>query len=205
MKILKINSNRPEKELLALAVAVLTSDGLVVYPTDTLYGIAGNALSKEAILKVYAAKGRDFKKPLSVAFHSLKQAQKYVRFNSISLKIARKFLPGPLTIILPMKYNFPKELTFGSKNVGVRIPDNKIALELIEECGFPITATSANISGNEDLITAEDAMSQIGSKVDLVLDGGKCKIKKPSTVIEIRDNKIRIIREGAVTKRQLKI
>ena len=205
MKILKINSNKPEKEMIKLAADTLRNDGLVVYPTDTLYGIAANALSKNAIMNVYKIKGRDFKKPLSIAFHSFSQARKYVKFNSIASKLARKFLPGPLTIILPMKYNFPKELTFGSKNVGIRIPDNKIALNLIKECKFPITATSANISGHKDFVTAEGALKEIGYKTDLILDGGKCKLRKPSTVIEVLYNEIKIIREGAIKKNQLKI
>jgi len=205
MKILKINPNKPEKELIKLAVDVLKSDGLVVFPTDTLYGLASSALSRKGIMKVYKAKGREFKKPLSIAFHSLIQAKKYVKFNKTALKLAKKFLPGPLTIVLPMKHRFPKEVTFGSKNVGIRVPDNKIALKLIKECGFPITATSANISGNKDPVTAEDAINQIGDKADLVLDGGRCKLKKPSTVIEVVDNKINVIREGVIKKKQLKV
>lgn len=205
MRILKINPNKPEKELIRLAVDMLKNDGLVVYPTDTLYGIAGNALSKKAITKVYKTKGREFRKPLSIAFHSLSQARRYVEFNPIALKLAKKFLPGPLTIILPMKYKFPKDLTFGSRNVGIRIPNNKIALELIKECEFPITATSANISGNKNPVTVEDSIKQVGNKVDLILDGGRCKLKKPSTVIEVTDDKVTILREGAIKKRRLKV
>lgn len=204
MKILKINPNRPERELIKLAVDILRNDGLVIGCTDTLYGLFANSLSKKAISKVYKVKGRDFRKPLSIAFYSLSQAKKYVKFNKAALKLAKEFLPGPLTIILPLKYKFPKELTFGSKNVGIRIPDNKIALELIKECGFPITATSANISGSADPITADDAIRQIGNKVDLILDGGKCKLRKPSTIVEIIHNEIKILREGAIKKSKLK-
>ena len=205
MKILKINPNKPEKELIKLAADALKNDGIVVYPTDTLYGLASSALSRKGIMKVYKAKGREFKKPLSIAFHSLIQAKKYVKFNKTALKLAKKFLPGPLTIVLPMKHIFPKKLTFGSKKLGVRIPDNKIALGLIKECEFPITATSANISGNKDPVSAEDAMNQIGDKVDMILDGGRCKLKKSSTVIEVLESKIKMLREGAIKKHQLKI
>ena len=205
MKILKLNPNKPEKELIRLAVDIIKNNGLVVYPTDTLYGIACNALSKKAITKVYKAKGREFKKPLSIAFHSLLQAKKHVKFNKTALKLAKKFLPGPLTIVLPMKYRFPKELTLGSKNVGIRIPNNKVALELIKKFGYPITATSANISGDKDPVVAEDAIKQIGDKVDLILDGGKCKLENPSTVVKVLDNKIKILREGAIKRHQLKI
>ncbi len=205
MKILKINPNKPEKELINLAVDVLKHDGLVVYPTDTLYGLAANALNKKAIMRVYKVKGRDYKKPLSIALYSLVQARKFVRFNSTALKLAKKFLPGPLTIVLPMKHKFPKELTFDSENIGIRIPDNKIVLNLIKACEFPITATSANISGYKDPVTAEDAINQIGDKVDLILDGGECKLKKPSTVIEVLGNEIKVLREGAIKRNHLKI
>ncbi len=191
MRILKINP-----------ADVLKNDGLVVYPTDTLYGIAANALSKKSITKVYKVKGREFRKPLSIAFYSLSQAKKYVKFNSLALKLAKKFLPGPLTLVLPMKYKFPKELTH-SENVGTRVPDNKIALELIKECGFPITATSANISGKKDPVNVEDAIKQIGDKVDLILDGGKCRFKKPSTVIEVDNRKIKILRKGVIPAKSL--
>lgn len=203
MKILKINPNKPEKGFLKLAAHILSEDGLVVFPTDTLYGIACNALSKKAIIKVYKAKGRGFKKPLSIACHSIAQAEKYAKFDSISLKLAKKFLPGPLTIVLPMKYKFPKELTSGSEKVGIRIPDNRVALELIEEFGYPITATSANISGNKDPVTGDDAMKQIGDKVDLILDVGKCKLNKPSTVIDVVNNKICVIRKGVITEKMV--
>jgi len=204
MKILKINPNKPERELLKLAAGTLENKGLVVTPTDTLYALSASALDKESIKKVYKAKGRDFKKPLSIMFYSLSQARKYVKFTSLALKLAEKFLPGPLTIILPMKRNFPKELT-GSNKVGIRIPDNRISQGLIKLCRFPITATSANISGNSDSVTAEDALNQVGDEVDLILDGGKCRLKKPSTVVEIIDDEIRVIREGAIKKSELKI
>ncbi|MBI2547626.1 MAG: threonylcarbamoyl-AMP synthase [Candidatus Aenigmarchaeota archaeon] len=203
MKILKINPNRPEKELIRLAADVIKKGGIVIYPTDTLYGIAANALSKKCVVNVYKIKGRKFTKPLSVAFHSLQQAKRYVKFDKVSTELARKFLPGPLTIILPMKYKFPKELTGGSKSVGVRLPDNKIALEMIRECGFPVTSTSANVSGNGDPITAEDAVNQVGDKVDMILDGGKCRHSKPSTIVDASSGKIKILREGAIKGRTL--
>ncbi len=205
MRILKINPNKPEKKLLKLAVDVLKNDGLIIFPTDTVYGLASSALSRKGVMKVYKAKQREFKKPLSVAFHSLAQAKKYVKFNKTALKLAKKFLPGPLTIILPMRHKLPKELTFGSKNVGIRIPNSKVTLELIKEFKYPITATSANISGNKDPITTDDAIVQIGDKVDLILDGGRCKFKKPSTVVDVSTGYINVLREGAIKKSKLKI
>ncbi len=204
MKVFKINPNKPEKKLLELAGDIIRKDGLVVYPTDTLYGIAANPLSKNAVRKVYKVKGRDFRKPLTIAFASFEQVKTYVEFDPISLKLAKKFLPGPLTLILPIKRRFPKELTYGLRKVGVRIPGNKIALGLAKLVKMPITATSANISGGKDPISIDDISSQIGKNVDLMIDGGVCKLKKPSTIVEVMDGKIKIIREGAIKKSQLR-
>lgn len=202
MRILKINPNKPERQLLRIAADVLKNGGLIIYPTDTLYGLGANALNRKSVKKVYKVKGRKFKKPLSVAFNSLKQAQKYVTFNASSIKLARRLLPGPLTIIVPMKRKFPKELT--RQKIGIRIPDNRIVFELLKMTKFPITATSANISSKKDPVTAEDAANQIGNKVNLIIDGGRCKYSKPSTIVEIVDDYIRVIREGVLKKRLLK-
>ncbi len=202
MKILKINPNKPEKEFIKLAAEILKSGGIVIYPTDTVYGIAASALDRSAIHKVYQTKGRDFNKPISVAFSSLEQAMDYVVFNSLALEIAKKFLPGPLTMVLPMKYKFPKELTPFS-DVGVRIPDSKIVHDLIDECGFPITSTSANISGDADSTSISEIDEIVANKIDLILDGGRCKLKKPSTVIKVTGEKFEILREGAISEKEL--
>ncbi|MBI2084067.1 MAG: threonylcarbamoyl-AMP synthase [Candidatus Aenigmarchaeota archaeon] len=205
MKVLKINPNKPEKALLKIAADALENGGLIAYPTDTLYGLGADALNRKAVKSVYRVKGRDFRKPLTIMFSSLKQAKKYVKFDPISLKLARKFLPGPLTLILPTKARFPKELTLGMNRVGVRIPDNQIAVELVKLYNAPITSTSANISGEKDPITVEDVVTQLGDKVNLILDGDKCKYKKPSTIVEVVNGKVKVIRKGVIKKGKLKV
>lgn len=197
-RILKAND-----ESIKEAARIIKKGGLVVTQTDTLYALSASALNKRSIKRVYEAKGRDYSKPLSIMFYSLSQAKKYVKCNSLALKLAKKFLPGPLTIILPMKRKFPKELT-GSNKVGIRIPDNKIALELIKLSKVPITATSANISNGKNPTTVEDAIKQVGNKIDLILDGDECKFKKPSTVIEVQNHEIKILRKGVIPKSSLK-
>jgi L-threonylcarbamoyladenylate synthase len=184
------------------AVKIIKSGGVVIYPTETLYGLGANALDNRAVRKVFEIKGRDFRKPVSIAFSNLRDAKKYVKFDSISLKLAKKFLPGPLTLILPLKKKLPKSLTQEKNEIGIRIPNNKTALEIIKRSGVPLTATSANLSGGKDPITAKEAIKQIGKKVDLVLDAGKCKYRKGSTVVKIIDG-IEIIREGVIGTRKI--
>jgi len=184
------------------AVNIIKNGGVVVYPTDTLYGLGSNALDKRAVKRVFEIKGRKFNKPVSIAFSSFEQAKKYVKFNYTALKLAKKFLPGPLTLILPLKKKLPKNLTQGKNEIGIRIPDNKIALELIKKSGVPITATSANLSGGRDPATAKEAIKQIGNKVDLILDAGRCKYNKGSTIVKIVDG-IEIIREGVIPKEKI--
>lgn len=199
MKLLKVNPITPEKEKIEKAVKIIKNGGLVITPTDTLYALSASASDRESIEKVYRVKGRDYKKPLSIMFYSLAHAKKYVKFNSSALRLAKKFLPGAITLILQMKKKFPRVLTGGKDMVGVRIPDNNVALELIKTCKVPLTATSANISGGRNPITAREAIKQIGKKVDLVLDAGKCNYREPSTVVDCT-KKIRILREGAISK-----
>lgn len=202
MRIIKIK-NTINKDILEEIKNILENNGLIVYPTDTLYALGANALSKEAIKKVFKVKGRDYNKPVSIALKNLEDAKKYFVFNEIAEKIARKFLPGPLTIILP-SYVLPKELSFTQK-FSFRIPDNEIALKILNSISFPLTATSANISGGENPINAEIAIKQIGKYVDLILDHGKCKYGKPSTVIDLSEGKIILIREGVIPIKKISI
>jgi L-threonylcarbamoyladenylate synthase len=201
MILIKTNTNK--SKIIDLLVHEIKSGKIVVYPTDTLYGIGVNALDKKMIGKVFKIKGRKINKPLLIAVDSLKTAGKYVKFNNTSLKLAKKFLPGPLTLILPLKKKLPKILTQGKNEVGIRIPDNKFTLEFIRKCGFPLTSTSANISGGLNPTTSAEAIKQIGDHVDLIIDAGRCKYKKPSTIVRIVNNEIEIVREGAISKKKL--
>jgi L-threonylcarbamoyladenylate synthase len=200
-EIIKINEKNLKKAI-EKAAEIVKNCGTIVYPTDTLYGLGVNALEKKSVEKVFEIKGRNYGKPISIAVSSLTEAKKYAEFSSLAVKIGKKFLPGPLTLILPSKENLPKHLN-PDENVRIRIPDNKIALEIIKKSRVPLTATSANLSGGKDPDTAKEAVKQIGDKVDLVLDAGKCKYRKGSTIVKIVDGKIEIIRKGVIRKEDL--
>ena len=186
------------------AAAIIKAGGLVVYPTETVYGLGASAFSRIAVLKVFAAKKRPLDNPLSVAVKDIKQADEIAYVNTAARKLAKVFLPGPLTIVLKKKANLPKELTSGSGKVGIRIPRNEIAIRLIELAG-PITATSANISGQQPITTADEARKQLAGRVDFVLDGGPSQIGVESTVVDVsEEGKCEILRDGAIARVAIK-
>ena len=160
------------------AAEIIKKGGVVVYPTDTVYGLGANALDEKAVKKVFEMKNRDFKKPISVIVKDLEMAKKVANFSKDTEKILKKILPGPVTVILYKKKILPEILTGGSNKVGLRIPDCKFTKALMEKLDFPITTTSANISGKP-------------------IKG------KSSTVIDLTGSKPKILRAGPVTKKEL--
>jgi len=201
MKIIKVNAENPEGEIIRKVAEVLTIGGVVVYPTETLYGLGANVFDVNAVQRVFEIKGRNLTKPSSIAFRDLEQAKKFLEFAPVAMKLAKKFLPGPLTIILNSKIEFDEFL--GGNKVSVRIPDNKVAQAILNEIKFPITATSANLSGGKEPVEVKDFVEQIGDRVDLILDSGKCGHGKPSTVVDVSSSDIQIVREGVISKEQL--
>ena len=177
---------------------------IVVFPTETVYGIGTNGLNKEAIEKLYKIKQRPKEKPISLLVSDIEMINKVAKdIDEIEYDLIKQFMPGPLTIILRKKENIPDILTNGSEFVGIRIPDNEIARKLIDYSGIPIATTSANISGKESNTELKDIMLEFDDKVDYYIDGGISKIGKASTVVKVVNNKIEIIREGSITKEEL--
>ncbi len=173
---------------------IIREGGLVVYPTDTLYGLGCSALNKEAVHRVFEVKKRDMASPLSIAMCDLKMLRRYTSFDSRAMRVMECFLPGPVTFVLRKK-NLPDILTGGRENVGVRIPENRVALKLVMEACVPIVSTSANISGRAPPETAEETLEQLPG-VDLILDAGR--ISGPqSTIIDLFSDTPKILREGA--------
>jgi len=178
---------------------------VIVYPTDTVYGIGCNPYNAEAVKRVIEIKMRE-QKPLPVLCSSLENAKKLVQFNRKSLELARKFWPGPLTIVAKIiDTKLPNILTFGSKMLGVRIPDHEITLKLIELSGGFLVGTSANKAGLKSPISAEEVKSVLSPEYDILLDGGETALKAESTVIEASNDKIKLLREKAIPKEVLGI
>ncbi|HEY9205305.1 MAG TPA: L-threonylcarbamoyladenylate synthase [Candidatus Methanoperedens sp.] len=172
------------------AADIIRSGGIVVYPTETVYGIGANIFSEDALEKVFSIKGRQKDKPISVAVSNFKMMDELVHISGKEELFIGKFLPGPVTVLLKKKKAVPDILTSGRDLVGIRFPDNKTAVRLIELAGVPITSTSANISGE----APPHRVEEIKIDVDYILDGGECNAK-PSTVVDLVNRKI--IRKGA--------
>ncbi|MDD1675542.1 MAG: threonylcarbamoyl-AMP synthase [Methanomicrobiales archaeon] len=176
-------------DIIARAVEVLRRDGLVVYPTDTVYGLGADALSEEAVMKVYEAKGRPFHNPISVAVCDMEMLCCIARVSPPAEALIERFLPGPMTVILPAKSVLPPLLMAGTGQIGVRIPDHEIALSLVRVFDAPITATSANRTGERNP-RSED---EVQVPHDLLISGGTLP-GVPSTVVD--PDRRQILRPG---------
>lgn len=203
VKVLEVNQKAPNLKAIAEAAATIRSGRLVVYPTETVYGVGADACSDEAVAKVFSVKVRPIEDPISIAVSSLEMARQFTQMTPKAEAIFKKFLPGPLTVILEAKPTVSKLLMAGTEKVGVRVPEHQVTLKLLDFVGGPITSTSANLSGKPAPSTAREALDQLGKNVDLVLDSGKCKLGVPSTVVDLTKEPFEVLREGPITKKEI--
>ena len=194
--ILTINRDNPQPRLISQAAAVLKQGGVIAYPTDTTYGLGCDIFSRQAIRKIYQIKQRDARKPFSFICASLSDVATYARVSNFAFKIMKRHLPGPYTFVLEATRIVPDSLVTRQKTVGIRIPDDPIALGIVQELGHPLVTTSANQSGEEPLHDPFEIQLQLGQQLDLVIDGG-VRLGDPSTVISLIDDRIEILREGS--------
>jgi L-threonylcarbamoyladenylate synthase len=190
-----------EKEMDEI-IAVLKSGELVVFPTDTLYGIGADPFNENSVKKVYIAKNRPFDMPLSIAVSNEKMMESVAVLNDNARKMIRRFFPGPLTIMLTKKPSIPDILTSGSNQVGIRIPDHPFAIRLIDRFG-PITSTSANLHSHPDPIDANMAQKDLKNHVAVCVDCGRTKYAVPSTIVDISEGTVEVIRKGVIPPEQI--
>jgi L-threonylcarbamoyladenylate synthase len=199
-----VTEEYPEEELKKI-VSVLKKDGVIVYPTETFYGLGANCLSPRAVEKIFALKGRDRSKPLLVVVSDRDMLESLVtEVPPVAEALIVKYWPGPLTLIFRANRLLPREFTGAGKTVGVRLPAHEGLIDLVKEAGFPITATSANISGEDEISDPQKVMDIFTGKVNCIVDGGKTKGGHPSTVVDLTSPKPRILREGAIPSSKLK-
>lgn len=204
MEILRLSETSVE-DAAKKAAKILAKGGLILFPTDTLYGIAADATNPKALAKLRELKGREKKKPISVIVPDTASIERYAVLNDASRMLANRFLPGALTLVLRAKDTIPNELLLNGA-IGLRIPDDPFCLALARAFGKPYTATSANKSGRETPGTIREVLMQFGRDVNdiaLAIDDGDRHDKKPSTVVMTVDGVPYVLREGAIPSREI--
>lgn len=193
------------REALDQAAETLRSGGLVAFPTETVYGLGADATDDHAVAKIFAAKGRPQFNPLIAHVSDTASASRLVVFDDRSIRLAARFWPGPLTMVLPRRDDCPASLLAGAglSTLAVRVPAHPLALDLLRATGRPVAAPSANRSGRISPTCAADVVADLGDRVDLILDGGPCEIGVESTVLDLSGPVIRILRQGGLAQETL--
>lgn len=203
-KIIKIDENNIDKNLIGEAVRIIKNGGLVAFPTETVYGLGANGLDEEAVKKIFIAKGRPQDNPLILHVYSTDQVEDLVEEIPPVAKLCMdKFWPGPLTIILKKSPKVPDIISAGLDTVAIRMPENKIALEIIRLSNTPIAAPSANTSGKPSPTSARHVIEDLMGRIDMIVDGGDTGIGLESTVLDLSTDIPMILRPGGVTKEDL--
>lgn len=196
MVIKQINPKNPDSEIINGTVEMLKNGNIIVYPTDTIYGIGCDILNKKAIQTIQTIKNRKKQKPLSIICSDLKDISRWANVSNMQYKILKKYLPGPYTFILSASSDAPKILQDEKrKTIGIRIPNNKVCLDIVSQLGNPIVTTSVNLAGETNYINPNDIKKDWYGKVDLILDAGELH-NDPSTIISLVDDNIEILRQG---------
>jgi L-threonylcarbamoyladenylate synthase len=191
-------------EIFLNALAALKRGDVIVFPTETLYGLGADALNSAAVEKVFRLKGRDSRNPIPVLVADRAMLnQLVVQVSPLAEKLMDRFWPGPLTLVLPGRSDLPRPLLNSAGGVGVRISSQTIATELVRGLGRPLTATSANQSGKQPGRSIEEARNYFGAEIEIFVDGGELVSKTGSTVAEIIDDTIRVIRDGEIGRNEL--
>ncbi len=200
IKVLRVRLDVPEKSVIASAADIILKGGVIVYPTETLYGIGADARNSAAVRKVIAAKRRQDARPILVLADSIEMVQMLTaEIPQAAFALMKRFWPGPLTIVFKAAAGIPEEIAQGSGTIGIRIPDNTFCIELLKMCACPITSTSANVSGEPAPRTVADIRRALGEGIDLYIDAGMLPESKPSTVISIVEDPPKLIREGVIS------
>lgn len=184
------------KNNIETASFIIRSGGVVLYPTETVYGLGADVCNIDAIMKISSIKKRDPQQPISIAVSSINMLNSVAYLDNASKNFINRFLPGPITVIVPKKTHIPDVLTGGSDLIGIRWPDQIHTIQLIESVGRPVTSTSANTSGKTAPSKLDVVEKEILKSVDYILDGGDCGYGEPSTIVDLVHRKI--LRKGAL-------
>jgi L-threonylcarbamoyladenylate synthase len=182
---------------------IIANGGVIAFRTDTFYGLGADPLNPKAIRKVKELKGREDDKPILLLISDLNQVDKFVAQSNFFKFVAARHWPAPLTLIGVSLPHVPIELTAGTNSLGIRLPDNEDVRDFVRVCGGALTATSANISGQPPARTAQEVENYFPTEIDLIIDGGEATATEPSTVLDLHDGGVRLVREGAISRETL--
>lgn len=203
-KYLDFRSHIDEEKLKEYA-NIIKKDGIVVFPTETVYGVATNGLNKEAVEKLYKIKKRQYNKPISLLVSDLEMIESITKdITDIEYKLIKEFLPGPLTIVLKKNDKVPDIVTSNGDTVGIRISENEIARKIVKYANVPIALTSANISGKSTGVNINQIISDFKDNVDYYIDGGECQSDIGSTIVKVCDGVPHILRKGPISEENIK-
>lgn len=195
----QMNPERPDPETLSRVAALIRSGGVVAYPTDTLYGLAADPASRTAIEQLYRIKGRPVDQPIPLIGAGERQVVEHAgALAPLAARLAHHFWPGPLTLVLPAWAGLAEAVTAGTGTAAIRVPAHPLARALAEACGWPITSTSANRTGERAPSLPDDVRRVLGGELDAIVDGGPAPGGPPSTIVDVTGASPRLIRAGAV-------
>ena len=204
-QVLELDPESPQQDAIRHAASIIRDGGLVAFPTETVYGLGADAMNENAVRKIFEAKGRPSDNPCIVHVASRGMLDRAsTGINSRAELLIKEFWPGPLTLVLDRKPEVPSLVSAGLPTIAVRMPNNRIALELIQAAGVPIAAPSANSSGRPSPTTAAHVLDDLAGRVDLILNGGDTKIGIESTVLDIKGDPPVILRPGWITEERLR-
>jgi tRNA threonylcarbamoyl adenosine modification protein (Sua5/YciO/YrdC/YwlC family) len=206
-EILRINAENPEPKLISYVAEQIRAGRVLGMPTDTFYGLAADPFNLRAVEHIYDVKSRSKHKPLSLLIESVDQAEELTKpLPEIFYKLARKFWPGPMTLIVKAASRLPLKVTANTGNVALRVPAAKIPIEVVRAAAVPVTATSANVSGASECTTASGVREQLGDRIAIIVDGGPSPRDVASTIVDLTDKEHswRVLREGAISAQEIR-
>jgi len=202
MKTLLLPAQGPDTA--AIAAKIIKNGGLVAIPTETVYGLGADGLNPEAVAKIFAAKGRPQDNPLILHVAEAADIEQFCHsIPNAAYALAERFWPGPLTMVLPARDCVPKCTTAGLPTVAVRCPDNAVTRDIIRLAGVPVAAPSANLSGKPSTTTAEHVRHDHDGRIEAIVDGGPCRVGVESTIVDLTEDRPRLLRPGGITPEQL--
>lgn len=202
MRTLMLSAN--ELNTAQIAADIIKNGGLVAIPTETVYGLGANGLDENAVAKIFLAKGRPQDNPLILHVSDPEDMERFCHsIPDCAYALTKAFWPGPLTLVLPARDNVPKCTTAGLPTVAVRCPDNEVTRQIIRLAGVPVAAPSANLSGKPSTTTAQHVLHDHNGKIDAIVDGGPCRVGVESTIVDLTEDRPRLLRPGGITPEQL--